>query len=159
GLSRRTRHYSSFFGLSLKGDGTRGIDDQFKEHHMNRHEQQGPSQKEGNQCGSRNRNVNRENEARGLLKVVVNAPALAYGGHDGRELVVEQDQRGGLASHIRATVAHGDPDVGGFEGRRVVHAIAGHGHNLTGGLESRDDPELLLRDHTGENVNSPSALL
>ena len=49
---------------------------------------------------------------------------------DRREVVVEQHERGGLARHVGAALAHGDADVGGLERRRVVHAVAGHRHDL-----------------------------
>ena len=46
-----------------------------------------------------------------LADVVVDAPALAHGGDDRGEVVVEQDQVRGLARHVGAGAAHRDADV------------------------------------------------
>ncbi len=59
---------------------------------------------------------------------------------------------GGLAGHVGAPAAHGDADVGRFQRRRVVHAVAGHGHDLAVGLERVDQAQLLLGHHPGEDV-------
>ena len=73
---------------------------------------------------------------------------------DGGEVVVQQHQAGGLAGHVRAAPAHGDADVGGLQGRGVVDAVAGHGHDLAVGLEGVDDPQLLLRARRGRRCSA-----
>ena len=75
--------------------------------------------------------------------VVVDGAALLYGRDDRREVVVEQDEVGGLLGDVGAA-AHRDADVGVLEGRRVVHAVAGHGHDLAGVPQDRREPQLLL---------------
>jgi hypothetical protein len=52
-----------------------------------------------------------------LLEIVVDAPAEPYRVDDGTEVVVEQDDRRGLACHVVPTSAHGDADVRGLESR------------------------------------------
>ena len=68
---------------------------------------------------------------------------MPHGFHDGGEVVVEQNHVGRFLRYFRAVDAHGNADVGVFEGRSVVHAVAGHGHELVAGLQSADDAQLL----------------
>src|SRR5699024_9832868 len=84
--------------------------------------------------------------------VVVDGAALADGVGDGGEVVVRQDDVGGLLRRLGALDAHGDADVGAFEGGGVVDAVAGHGHDLAAGLQCRDQAELVLGGGAGEDV-------
>ena len=68
---------------------------------------------------------------------------MLHGLHDGGEVVVEQNHVGGFLRHLRTADAHGDADIGVFQGWRVIHAIAGHGHELVPGLQRADDTQLL----------------
>ena len=83
--------------------------------------------------------MDREREGDGLADVVVDAPAEANRGDDRRKVIVEQDQGRRFARHVRAASSHGDADVRGFQGRCVIDAIAGHGHDFPTGLEGHDD--------------------
>jgi hypothetical protein len=65
-------------------------------------------------------------------------------------VVVEQDDVGRLAGHVGAGHAHGDADVGGFQGRRIVHAIAGHRHDFVLVLHGFDNAHLLVGGNAGE---------
>ena len=49
---------------------------------------------------------------------------------DRGEVVVGQDHVGRLLRHVGAGHAHGDADVGRLQGRGVVHAVAGHRHDV-----------------------------
>ena len=69
-------------------------------------------------------------EADVLLEVVVQAAAHLHGAHDGGEVVVREDHHGGLLGDLRAGDAHGDADVRALQRRRVVDAVAGHGHDM-----------------------------
>jgi hypothetical protein len=71
-------------------------------------------------------------------------PPLPYGHQDGCEVVIEQHEIGGLPGDVGAADAHGHPDVGGPEGRSVVHAVPGHGHDVAARAECLGDPELVL---------------
>lgn len=80
------------------------------------------------------------------LQVVVEDPPFRDGRHEAGKIIVEQDYVGGLARDLAALrVAHGDPDVGLAQRRRVVDAVARHGDDLAAALEVADDLELLLR--------------
>ena len=83
--------------------------------------------------------------------VGVDPAALLGGRDDGAEFVVGQDQVGGLAGDLGASLAHRDPDVGAAQRGAVVHAVAGHGHHVAGRLPGRDDGELLLWRGPGEH--------
>ena len=47
----------------------------------------------------------------------------------------------------------------GFEGRRIVDAVTGHGHHLVTGLQGLDDPQLLLRHHPCKEIDPANPLL
>jgi hypothetical protein len=70
--------------------------------------------------------------------------ALADGSHDAGKAVVQQHQRGGLARHVGAALAHGNAHVGGLERGRIVHAVAGHGHHLAAGAQQLHQAQLVL---------------
>jgi hypothetical protein len=82
--------------------------------------------------------------AQELADVGEDRPSLADGGHDGGEVVVGQDHLGRFFGDVGAGDAHGDADVGRLERGGVVHAVAGHGHDVAVGLEGVDDAELVL---------------
>src|SRR5690606_39222088 len=74
-----------------------------------------------------------------LADVVVGDPTLLHPGDDGGEVVVGDDQLGGLAGDVGPVLAHGDADVGSAEGGRVVDAVAGDGHEVPGPARRLDD--------------------
>ena len=111
----------------------------------------GQSKINGTSARPGDRHVDGKNKRHRLLQIVENAPARADRFDDGGEIVIEQHQRGGFARHVGAAPAHGDADMGGFERRRVVDAVAGHGDDLAVGFERFDESEFLLRQHAGED--------
>ena len=70
--------------------------------------------------------------------------------HDGREVVIQEHQGSRFARHVRASSAHGDADMRGFQGGRVVDAVTGHRHHFALGFERLNDAQLLLRHDSGE---------
>ena len=62
--------------------------------------------------------------------VFVNAAALPHGADDGGEVVVGQNEVGGFLGDVGAALAHRAADVGGLERGCVVHAVAGHRHDM-----------------------------
>ena len=80
-----------------------------------------------------------------FFDVFVNPAALPHGGDDGGEVVVGQDHVGSRLRDLRAGNPHRAPDVGGAQGRGVVHAVARHGHDLAPRLERAHDAHLVLR--------------
>jgi hypothetical protein len=71
-------------------------------------------------------------------------PAFLHRGDDGGEVVVQQHHVGGFLGNVGAGDAHGHADVGLLERRRVVDAVAGHGHDVAAVLQRLDDLELVL---------------
>ena len=84
-----------------------------------------------------------------LADVVVDAPAFLDGGHDRGEVVVGDDHVRDFLGHVRAGDAHGHADVGLLDRRRVVDAVAGHGHDLAPPPPGPHDPELVLGRDAG----------
>ena len=99
------------------------------------------------------RDVDGEDVGHRLVEVVEDPASLTDAAGDRGEVVVGDDQVGGLARDVGAAGAHGDADVGGAQRRGVVDAVAGHADDLAVGLERADELELLLGDHAGEHVD------
>ena len=78
--------------------------------------------------------------------LIDNADALA-GDFDGlcdlQRLVIHEDDVGGFDGRIRAHCAHGDPDIGTREDRRVVDAVADEGELCFAGLLRKQRLDLL----------------
>ena len=100
---------------------------------------------------ARDRHMHGHDVGHRLAQIVVDAAAEPHGADDRAEIVVEQDDRRGLARDIGAAPAHGDADMGGLERRRVVDAVTGHGDDLAVRLERLDDAQLLLGHDAGED--------
>ena len=83
--------------------------------------------------------------AQELADVVENASSFAHGCDDGAEVVVGENHFRALFGYFSAGNAHGDADIGGFDGRSVVHAVAGHGHDIPLPLQRFDDFQLVFR--------------
>ena len=80
--------------------------------------------------------VARHRVAHKLADVVVDAAAFAHRRDDGGEVVVQQHQARCLARHVGTALAHRNADIGAFEGRGVVHAVACHSHEVALGLQA-----------------------
>src|SRR5690606_24836529 len=76
---------------------------------------------------------------------------FADGGDDGGEVVVDEDHLRRLLRHVGAGDSHGDADVGALERWGVIHAVAGHAHDVAVGLECVDDAQLVLWGDAGEH--------
>ena len=92
-------------------------------------------------------------EAHVLGQVVVDPPAELDRLDDGGEVVVGQDHHRGALRDLGAGDAHGDADVGLLEGRRVVHAVAGHGDDVALLLEQAHQADLVFRRHAGDHAD------
>src|SRR5476649_624468 len=92
-----------------------------------------------------------EDEPHRLTEVVVDSASETDGFDDRAEIVVEDNDRGGLARHVRSAATHSNTDMRRLQRGRVVDAVPGHGHDLTIRLQRVDDAELLLRHDPREN--------
>ena len=81
--------------------------------------------------------------------VVVDPAALRDRGDDGAEVVVGEDQVGGLPGHLGAAPPIATPMSARRSAGRVVDAVAGHRDHVAVGLPGADDVELLLRRGAG----------
>ena len=88
-----------------------------------------------------------------LDDVVVDAAALADRADDGGEVVIGEDHRGGFLGHLGAGDAHGHADVGPTQGGRVVHPVAGHGHDVAAALQRAHDADLVLGGDPGDDAD------
>ena len=68
---------------------------------------------------------------------------------DGGEVVVGEDHRRGFLGDLGAGDAHGHADVGLAQGRGVVDAVAGHGHDVAAALQRAHDADLVLGGDPG----------
>ena len=89
-----------------------------------------------------------------LRQVVEDVAPFLHRGLDRGEVVVGENHVCGTLGHVGAGDAHGDADVGLFERGRVVHTVAGHGHDMTARLERPDQPQFLLGRNTGEDCRA-----
>ena len=83
--------------------------------------------------------------------VDVGGATLFDAGDDAREVVVEQDEVGGLPRDVGTAAAHRDPDVGLVQCRSVVDAVAGHRHDVPTVAKGAGDAELRLGGHAGDD--------
>ena len=87
-----------------------------------------------------------------LVEIVEDPPALADAVDERREVIVEQDERRGLAGDVGASLPHGEADMRRLERRGIVDPVAGHGDDLSAGLQGVHEAQLLLRDDAREDV-------
>lgn len=73
------------------------------------------------------------------------ATAFAYRRDDGAGSCRRRGSSGALLGHFGAGDAHRDADVRGFDGGGIVHAVAGHGHDIALPLQRFDDFQLVFR--------------
>ena len=97
--------------------------------------------------------VRAEQELDGLADVVVNAAAFLDRADDRGKVVVREHHVGHVFRHVRTGDAHADADVGGLDGGRVVHAVAGHGGDVPGVAPGVDDARFVLGLYAGVNGN------
>ena len=91
-----------------------------------------------------------DEQVRRALDVGDHAAALGDDARHRRELAVEQHQlRDGTGR--RGARAHRHADVGVLQRQRVVHAVAGHGHDVALRLQRADHRPLLLRRDPAEH--------
>ncbi len=87
-------------------------------------------------------------------QVVVHGTPEADRLDDGAEVVVGQDHDRGLLGDLGAGDAHRDADVGLLEGRRVVDAVAGHGHDVALLAQDVHEVDLVLGRDAGEDADA-----
>ena len=87
-----------------------------------------------------------------FFDVVKHHASFAHGARDGGKVVVGQHQIGRLARRVGAVPAHGHANVGGFECRGVVDAVARHGHQMALALQCRNQAQFVFGRGAGKHV-------
>src|SRR4030095_1322387 len=83
--------------------------------------------------------------------VVINAPALPDGGYDRGEVVVLENEIGGLPRDLGPATPHRDADVCSPQRRTVVDAVSCHRDDMAETLEVLNETELLLGPDPSED--------
>ena len=84
-----------------------------------------------------------------MLLYATRPSAMPY---DRGEVVVGDDELGGLAGDVGAPAPHGDADVRRAQGRRVIYAVARDGHEMPRLARRLHEVQLLLRRHPREDA-------
>ncbi|KAG5463349.1 MAG: hypothetical protein BJ554DRAFT_8288, partial [Olpidium bornovanus] len=129
------------------------------------HEKVDPEQLHGGEDGLAGRVDDRRHQGEqdggdvdGELEHQELADALGHGtapderGHDGHEVVVQKDDRGGLLGDAGSRDAHGKTDVGRLEGRAVVSAVSRNRDGLAEALQVLDENLFVFGGGPGEDA-------
>jgi hypothetical protein len=81
------------------------------------------------------------------------AAPILHSPDDRGEVIVGEDHHGGLFGHVGPGDAHRHADVGRLQGRCIVHAIAGHCHDMALILQDLDESHLVLRRDTSDDAD------
>ena len=95
--------------------------------------------------------VGGEQELDGFADIIINPPALLHSGDNGGKIIICQHHIGHVFRHVRACDAHADSNIGCFNRRGIVHAVARHCCDHAAFFPCADDAHLMLRLHTGIN--------
>jgi hypothetical protein len=112
---------------------------------------QGQAKRDGDDDGAHFAAIGRQRPLDHLAEIVVDRAPLALGGDDRGETVVGEHNLRRLLGRFRALPAHGHADIGALQGRRVVHAVAGHGRHGVTGLQRRHEAQFVRRAGAGEH--------
>ncbi len=157
--ARRPLHDVDLMRLERDDEAQRDGGHHIDPEHLRRGDRQGEAEQDRHRDDQSLRDIGRQQEQHGLFDIVVDGPAFLHRRADRGEIVVGQDHAGGLFRHLGSLDAHGDADVGLLQRGRVVHAVAGHRHDLVVGLDRLDEPKLVLRAGAGEDVDVADAIL
>ncbi len=150
GMPGRTAHKVFFPGFKGQWqpdqDGGRHVEPE----NLDRQDRQGDAEQDGDQHHQTLADVGRDRKGDEFHQVVIDPAALLDGGGDGGEVIVGQHHGGGLLGHLGAGDAHGDADIRLAQGRGIIDAITGHGHDMAPPLQGRHQAELLFRRHARE---------
>ena len=90
------------------------------------------------------RHVAGEDVRHELSNIGIDGPSFFDGVDDGRKIIVCQHHFRRALAHVRAGDAHRHADVRLFERGRIVHAVPGHGNDLTLRLQNLHQPQFVL---------------
>ncbi len=112
---------------------------------MNRQQRDRQAEKRREQHREYLARIARHRVADELQDIVEDAATFADSADNRREVVVQEHHVRRFPRSIGALLAHCHTDVGAFERRCIINAVAGHCDELTMGLQGFDDVDLLCR--------------
>jgi hypothetical protein len=150
-VTGRPLHHTRRRRLQRKGERGKQVGDQVQPENLQHRQRQRPPKHD--------RAEDREQFGEVAGKEIVNEAqdvgddhaALFHSADDRHEPIVGDDDVGGFLGGIGPAQTHGDANVGRLERRRIVDAIAGHGHDIPAPLERVDDLQLVLWRHARED--------
>ena len=149
---RARRHQVGRGRILRERERRRTVGDEVDEQHLDHRERGSHSRDDRDREHEHLAEVGGEEEGDELPDVVANQPPLVDRGDDRGEVVVREDDRGGLARGLGARLSHRNADVRAAEGGRVVDAVAGDRDDLAARLELFDERELRRRSSAGVDV-------
>ena len=152
GIAWRAAHQVGFCRLKRQGQRQGHGGDHIDPENLQRGDRQGQAQGDGRQQYHRFAAIGGQDKQDGLLQVVIDRAAFLDRMGDGGEVVVGQYHLRGFLGRLSALDAHGDADVCAFQGRRVVDAVAGHGHPRAAGLQAFNQAQFVRRAGAGEHA-------
>ena len=151
-------HHARLGLVDAEGHGRRAVGDEVHPQHLDGAERHGQAEQRRPEDGADGAHVRGQLEPHELDDVVVDGAAPLDGADDGGEVVVGEHHVAGFLGDLGAGDAHGHADVGPAQRRGVVHAVAGHGHDVAPALERLDDPHLVLGRHPGAHADAVDLL-
>ncbi|EXI66264.1 MAG: hypothetical protein AW07_04610 [Candidatus Accumulibacter sp. SK-11] len=151
GCARRCLHDAGSRRLDTEGHGRRAVHDDVDPEDLNRGEGRRHAEQRRGEHGDDGADIGGKLEADKLDDVVVDGASFLDSAHDGGEVVVGEHQGCGLLRDRGAGDAHGDADVGGFQRRGIIDAVAGHRDDMAARLQGLDDAQLVFGRDAGED--------
>ena len=135
GITGRALHDILFGGFKRQGQRQGNRRDHVDPENLQRRDRQGQVKRDAHHDGASLPKARRQDVHDGLFEVVVNRAAFLHRMNDSGEIVVGQNHHSGFLGSLGPFHAHCHPDIGTFEGRGIVHPVAGHGNNAAFGLQ------------------------
>mmetsp|Transcript_18189 Transcript_18189/g.63927 ORF Transcript_18189/g.63927 Transcript_18189/m.63927 type:complete len:865 (-) Transcript_18189:138-2732(-) len=137
--------------LHAECNGGRQVGDQNEKEDLKRRSHDGDARHDAKEDLQDLGDVHRHDEGHKFLNARVDGATLLHGCNDGAEVVVREDHVGSPLGHLSTLDAHGYSDVGLVQCRRIVHAVASHGRDLTLALQRLHDLKLVFRPRSSED--------
>ena len=151
GTGRAAHETARVVRVHAQGQGRQGVGNQVDPQDVAGLRRAAKAQQDGGQHGNDFPEIRGEQEEDRFFDIFVNAAAFRDGLRDGGEIVVGQNQIGGVFGHVGSRDAHGDAHVGGLQRGSVVDTVAGHGYDFPVRLQGLYNADLMLRGDLGKD--------
>ena len=156
-LARLVLHDAGTSGFDAQRHRRRAIHDDIDPQQLNRGKWRVPAEQGRHQHGQYRADVGGKLKAHEIHDIVVHHATLLHRANNGGEVIVGQHHGGRLPGHCGAGDAHGHADMGGFQGRRIVDAVASHGGDVAIGAQGMDDFDLMRWRNAGKHCDAIDA--